>query len=198
MKVYFNPRSPRGERQVSSVALDLLVLFQSTLSARRATRSYSLSTTNCSVFQSTLSARRATFVKQLLKHLRLLFQSTLSARRATVSGSLNFHHTIISIHALREESDDDGFRLIFCRLLFQSTLSARRATLRYRNLFWGTSDFNPRSPRGERLACGSSKTQPQAFQSTLSARRATFRQIRLKHLCFHFNPRSPRGERQCM
>ena len=56
------------------------------------------------VFQSTLSVRRATtdaWVKAALNK----FQSPLSVRRATCCGSDGRNGTSISIHALRKESD---------------------------------------------------------------------------------------------
>ena len=57
---------------------------------------------------------------------------------------------------------------------FQSTLPARGATELCAEPDLGISDFNPRSPRGERQ-----NPSPFAFGS------------------FNFNPRSPRGERHC-
>ena len=58
----------------------------------------------------------------------------------------------ISIHALREESDMRYFFDKGCfRFKFQSTLSARRATVRQPIRVWRHNNFNPRSPRGERL-----------------------------------------------
>ena len=58
------------------------------------------------VFQSTLSMRRATRTMTPIKPLARLFQSTLSMRRATFA-HFRFvaHHLVISIHALHEESD---------------------------------------------------------------------------------------------
>ena len=55
-------------------------------------------------FQSTLSVRRAT----LLRNLKLqysVFQSTLSVRRATYVNGGKPVAAVISIHALRKESD---------------------------------------------------------------------------------------------
>ena len=57
------------------------------------------------VFQSTLSVRRATSFN--CKYLPFLtFQSTLSVRRATDFFLVDDDALIISIHALREESDE--------------------------------------------------------------------------------------------
>ena len=77
----FNPRPPRGERHNRIIAETIGVEFQSTPSARRATRN-------------------AEDIKALDK-----FQSTPSARRATHAGRVGNIGQDISIHALREESD---------------------------------------------------------------------------------------------
>ena len=58
--------------------------------------------------------------------------------------------------------------------LFQSTLPARGATVRGGPAEPISADFNPRSPRGERLLRGNDLL-----------------------LLDYFNPRSPRGERRC-
>ena len=79
----------------------------------------------------------------------------------------------ISIHALREESDDYFVYLLPLRERFQSTLSVRRATIGGGKTKAGTNNFNPRSPWGERHW-------------------RTNQWISYKN----FNPRSPWGERQ--
>ena len=102
-------------------------------------------------FQSTLSVRRATPPPDdvILGHA---FQSTLSVRRATVFPDYEALADIISIHALREESDavtrspasrltisihalreesDSGHLRMRGHQGFQSTLSVRRATYNY-------------------------------------------------------------------
>ena len=56
-------------------------------------------------FQSTLSMRRATAKLDVQLAKVCSFQSTLSMRRATVLGELVSSMRLISIHALREESD---------------------------------------------------------------------------------------------
>ena len=56
------------------------------------------------------------------------FQSTLSVRRATVRPCLIVVGDIISIHALRKESDRPVAGSVPMSLRFQSTLSVRRAT----------------------------------------------------------------------
>ena len=57
------------------------------------------------------------------------FQSTPSARRATDKASPVVRMPLISIHALREESDLFSRLYLSIKALFQSTPSARRATL---------------------------------------------------------------------
>ena len=96
--------------------------FQSTLSVRRATDEIAIIVLLQS-FQSTLSVRRATFKWRRGQIVGGQFQSTLSVRRATCSGSGLTGSRLISIHALREESD----RMACCSLS-------------------GWSNFNPRSP----------------------------------------------------
>ena len=125
------------------------------------------------IFLSTLSARRATNTQSSCGHLALnfyprsprgerlpqttgytvifLFLSTLSARRATIIDITKTTVKIeISIHALREESDVINFIII-------SFLQ----------------NFYPRSPRGERQAISPKLSKSTRFLSTLSARRAT-------------------------
>ena len=102
--LYFNPRSPRGERREP---VDNSVMVER--------------------FQSTLSARRATYLIFGILFI-IQFQSTLSARRATVYPDLFSKYSRISIHALREESDAHHFSTCATLSAFQSTLSARRAT----------------------------------------------------------------------
>ena len=58
-----------------------------------------------------------------------LFLSTPSARRATLLDGCSVSYTVISIHALREESDICQLGYQNAQLVFLSTPSARRATL---------------------------------------------------------------------
>ena len=122
----------------------LMIPFQSTLSVRRATV--------CGrrpifffAFQSTLSVRRATLL-YLLNMLILIFQSTLSVRRATISSMCFCFTSSISIHALREESDQDrgGFaphhlKISIHALREESDSYQYKCKSKFNN-------FNPRSP----------------------------------------------------
>ena len=103
--IYFNPRSPHGERRPNMGIILHLCPFQSTLSSRRATAGFAFVALDPLGFQSTLSSRRATRSGSG-KSRSLKFQSTLSSRRATLSRP--------SQQPLPVQ--------------FQSTLSSRRAT----------------------------------------------------------------------
>ena len=122
--------------------------FQSTLSVRRATQRI-LDAGLAMEFQSTLSVRRATFTPTLDLAVSI-FQSTLSVRRATPEHPEGHARNMISIHALRKESDRLWNHHASHHQRFQSTLSVRRAT---GSPYFAIVQF--------------------VFQSTLSVRRAT-------------------------
>ena len=128
---------------------------------------------------------------------QVIFQSTLSSRRATRSGGetgwLMYHFNPRSPHGERlfPGYGDGGYKLFQSTLSsrratptisplstpwtkFQSTLSSRRATWSKYSCTFVMSNFNPRSPHGERLAYAEAgKDAAEVFQSTLSSRRAT-------------------------
>ena len=90
-----------------------LSTFQSTLSVRRATATGGHAR-ELNLFQSTLSVRRATMVTATSRG-NPSFQSTLSVRRATRQDAPTLAAQVISIHALREESDcTDGQHVSHC------------------------------------------------------------------------------------
>ena len=101
------------------------------------------------------------------------FQPTLPARGATGPIRPAGQHHLISTHAPRTGSDNPSALFGYEIEAFQPTLPARGATWTDSTSWATPSDFNPRSPHGERL-------RP--------------RQI-LPHGA-DFNPRSPHGERQ--
>ena len=122
----FNPRSPRGERQLAVLHRRPVHLFQSTLPAGGAT-------TNGS------GGGKANW----------LFQSTLPAGGATCVRSLCVTVTAISIHAPRGGSD--CIPLAWYRICNHFNPRSPRGERRV--LDAGDSrikHFNPRSPRGER------------------------------------------------
>ena len=102
---------------------------------------------------------------------------------------------VISIHALREEGDATAKRRRYQDSIFQSTPSARRATRYFfadsfkRFLFQST-------PSARRATVGNIYDDPDLlFQSTPSARRATAYRLHSGRLQWYFNPRPPRGGR---
>ena len=78
--------------------------------------------------------------------LRFQFQSTLSVRRATGWNDAVSLFALISIHALRKESDMIRYGTFTLSILFQSTLSVRRATRGAAFDGLAAQNFNPRSP----------------------------------------------------
>ena len=102
----------------------------------------------------------------------ILFLSTPSARRATAAKGQGNIHVQISIHALREEGDQDT---------------------ETGEIYKG--DFYPRPPRGGRRDSETNGSKTIKFLSTPSARRATLHALRLLALPKNFYPRPPRGGR---
>ena len=147
---HFNPRSPCGERHP--------------IAWRPAPRERNFNPRSPCGERLRVSRRR---------NRRGAFQSTLSLRRATFFAGGRGGHMMISIHALLAESDS---RRRLCRksnfisihALLAESDRGQSALYRY-----GT-DFNPRSPCGER---------PETAKSAQLKR-------------FYFNPRSPCGERR--
>ena len=145
---HFNPRSPRGERRRTSPPLSRWICI-SIHAPREGSDCLSRINWRDRCYFNPRSPRGERHITFLLKKWFYLFQSTLPARGATFFSMVPMRFSRISIHAPREGSD--------------SPRGSRTKT---------TGDFNPRSPRGERLA----------FSVNLS-------------ITPNFNPRSPRGER---
>ena len=101
------------------------------------------------------------------------FQSTLPVWGATILLCYRRPHAIISIHAPRVGSD------------YRKSIT----------LYWST-DFNPRSPCGERHRQDRNEQSTGSFQSTLPVWGATSLFLLLHTLDPDFNPRSPCGERR--
>ena len=124
--LYFNPRSPHGER-----------------------RSVKRTKHGRDIFQSTLPARGATVSPEPIPASAPLFQSTLPARGATPSQYTQQRNVQISIHAPRTGSDQTGGDTLWQREISihaprtgsDSTWIRPCCARRY---------FNPRSPHGER------------------------------------------------
>ena len=125
--------------------------------------------------------------------LRLkVFLSTPSARRATVGGGvLDAGVHPISIHALREEGDANGFPVDNNAFLFLSTPSARRATGLSKKRIRVDIYFYPRPPRGGRPAPRPTIANSVLFLSTPSVRRATVQSSTFSQSWQYFYPRPP-------
>ena len=195
---YFYPRSPCGERHTKARPPSVFLQFLSTLSLRRATRSFHQCNGHRADFYPRSPCGERLHVHNTTIY-RELFLSTLSLRRATAFESWIVNMLAISIHALLAESDP-----LKCLLgidpEFLSTLSLRRATLpAYAIAFpmsisihalLAESDFPsrritpacwyfyPRSPCGERPQEIPLLTAEAIFLSTLSLRRATQKGLR--------------------
>ena len=191
--VYFNPRSPCGERPSPRGYEDQNNSFQSTLSLRRATGSGLSCSGGTAISIHALLAesdRGGHDLPRGAQHFNprspcgerqdaintmravFIFQSTLSLRRATAGAVRRKAGACISIHALLAESDS------------VSTFTARDLGISIHALL-AESD-HPVCPEG---------VQDVQFQSTLSLRRATLKyRWHISTQC-NFNPRSPCGER---
>ena len=148
----FYPRPPRGGRLHHGQGQELGKQFLSTPSARRATLCQHYFRRVCTIsihalreegdfssfammlhiraFLSTPSARRATArTESMTRTALIIFLSTPSARRATsAEAAAERAFQKISIHALREEGDNELADNLISLMQFLSTPSARRAT----------------------------------------------------------------------
>ena len=105
--------------------------------------------------------------------LNAAFQPTLPARGATTSGDTIPPPSEISTHAPRTGSDLFLLRICVICILFQPTLPARGATSVTSIVSASASNFNPRSPHGERQPMRWELLTNTRFQPTLPARGAT-------------------------
>ena len=169
---HFYPRSPCGERPLSSAMSRWACLFLSTLSLRRAT----LLTGYCPVHDIDFYPRSPCGER----------------RRRSVK---LFRQNYISIHALLAESDISVLWMVLNRLLFLSTLSLRRATSFNIFLYHTTKFLSTLSLRRATVRPAGRPAYHTGFLSTLSLRRATH--TRTPAITHHhdFYPRSPCGER---
>ena len=149
--------------------------------------------------------------------LQSLFLSTPSARRATKASKSGDSHSPISIHALREEGDDDA-GVDYTRQSYfypRPPRGGRQLTLPNKEPRWmisihalreegdqwkrdcsdGLEHFYPRPPRGGRRTPGGVPAAHRQFLSTPSARRATLGHGSIHPRKCNFYPRPPRGGR---
>ena len=192
-RMYFNPRSPWGERQKFYVCQCTICTFQSTLPVGGATEpclagglgvGISIhaprggSDVNPSViygshntFQSTLPVGGATWLLLAPSLVPLLFQSTLPVGGATILNPLIRSDFFISIHAPRGGSDCSWLQRCCCR--FISIHAPRGGSDLPVGVEWSASAISIHAPRGGSDSCH--RRYPGADGN--------------------FNPRSPWGER---
>ena len=167
----FNPRSPHGERLLSSYNILWQLSFQPTLPARGATLNQLVADNGTEI--STHAPRTGSdTISDAPRGGGSIFQPTLPARGATRAAAVRAWNNDISTHAPRTGSDTrrrgaDG-------VLGDISTHAPRTGSDSLAIFSSilTGYFNPRSPHGERPS-------PPRLLPRLQ----------------HFNPRSPHGER---
>ena len=171
--IYFNPRSPHGERRREDLAM-LSVYDDFNPRSPHGERLYGLYKKILhKQFQSTLPARGATF-KSRRAHARRKISIHAPRTGSDLRRRGNWpSHSGISIHAPRTGSDNPGRMEEPMNYKFQSTLPARGATWRRATKSTRPRYFNPRSPHGERPGNTSRASRQKEFQSTLPARGAT-------------------------
>ena len=170
MRSYFNPRSPRRERRLSTCSFVTRMDFNPRSPRRERPR-----LPRCwrgRRYFNPRSPRRERPDKSAPFGWRISFQSTLPAKGATCRCR----------HVVRNHAD------------FNPRSPRRERLSRFHN-HPKHKYFNPRSPRRERRRYGAAALGCTRFQSTLPAKGAT--RGRAAGACgrVDFNPRSPRRER---
>ena len=148
--MYFNPRSPCGERRNAPQRNTMTNTFQSTLPVRGATNVRNVHCAHFFQFQSTLPVRGATRMMLEAQQGKAI---SIHAPRAGSDSSVARtakNSTSISIHAPRAGSDYPLTAVGIAPKEFQSTLPVRGATSLSALLGINVRNFNPRSPCGER------------------------------------------------
>ena len=192
---YFNPRSPHGERLLPVPLAPVIKIFQSTLPARGATHCAA----NRSKVPSYFNPRSPHGERPKGRKCKMsenLFQSTLPARGATRRQQLVYHGLCISIHAPRTGSDRSKSALLSTSSDFNPRSPHGERRTRRQSQMARINHFNPRSPHGERPSRLVKLVRANRFQSTLPARGATSITICGWEFTGDFNPRSPHGERR--
>ena len=168
----FYPRSPCGERRITTITTCTASRFLSTLSLRRATNARP-DTRRHGAFLSTLSLRRATAGRGVIKMELNNFYPRSPCGERRRKGSRRCVLSSISIHALLAESDRVTQRDDFQQGHFYPRSPCGERPGYQRLCEHPTKDFYPRSPCGERLLSTTALAVLLIFLSTLSLRRAT-------------------------
>ena len=151
--VYFYPRPPRGGRLQLFTLPELLTLFLSTPSARRATLTEAVFLDMLAISIHALREEGDRWFQPVPDRVRYFYPRPPRGGRLP-AGGCGVRGVIISIHALREEGDDLVKERQRFNKEFLSTPSARRATLQRNDTIAETVHFYPRPPRGGRLTAG--------------------------------------------
>ena len=169
----FYPRPPRGGRRHSRKIQKIQPKFLSTPSARRATERGGVSKMDVRIFLSTPSARRATLALPCFFFVVGISIHALREEGDQETAPIDIQQEIISIHALREEGDLHRLLKISLIVLFLSTPSARRATFLLPSFFHNiVISIHALREEGDRLIVLVLRAVT-LFLSTPSARRAT-------------------------
>ena len=192
---YFNPRSPHGERPMKMLKpYTKMRLFQSTLPARGATnpdadlqaqKEISIHAPRTGSDWKSSSARR------IQKNFNP--RSPHGERLARLWVQLSARS--ISIHAPRTGSDRNTIWIFSYDFII--SIHAPRTGSDITSAVFGNrrSDFNPRSPHGERLLRGSYRSYVMDFNPR-SPHGERPDCISRANIVVYFNPRSPHGERR--
>ena len=191
--VYFNPRSPCGERLIALPVLGCVEQFQSTLPVWGATQcgQHQRDTTGISIHAPRVGSDQP---GRSTPSTIFVFQSTLPVWGATKDGVKVIQVQRISIHAPRVGSDPGSGqeRLVESDFNPRSPCGERRRT---QSQCPGDRYFNPRSPCGERQLDIAGVEYGWGSQSTLPVWGATPGPQFRRSARQDFNPRSPCGER---
>ena len=168
----FNPLPPHGGRPFHSCSFLSAFQFQSTPSAWRETRFFTVFTTLFKISIHSLRMEGDGDVRKVRHRVRG-FQSTPSAWRETCSSDNRRTDTRISIHSLRMEGDLLCVPQLSRPFKFQSTPSAWRETVMLLLSRASPGNFNPLPPHGGRRFFHLHRQRHLSFQSTPSAWRET-------------------------
>ncbi len=153
----FNPRSPHGERRITSIPYQLLILrFQSTLPTRGATLTLLLLMPAHHGFnpRSPHGERRT---RRCSITVIRPFQSTLPTRGATARVVTDWLWRVsVSIHAPHTGSDETGNKRRLTGPEFQSTLPTRGATIKVIIMNKNANPFQSTLPTRGATSTGSS------------------------------------------
>ena len=148
------------------------------------------------LFQSTLPAGGATGGAGSSADNQVYFNPRSPRGERHYPSKDNWNVQYISIHAPRGGSDFDPEAVIHLAPSISIHAPRGGSDVGGDSIRTDFTNFNPRSPRGERQERIRVSEEKRLFQSTLPAGGAT---ISLSCCCLpfnYFNPRSPRGERQ--